>query len=671
MCGLGLEEVFSSNGILARNLADYEYRPFQIQMAEAVRNALSQGSHLIVEAGTGTGKTLAYLIPAIDYALESKKRVVVSTGTKNLQDQLMNKDIPFLKKVLPVDFKVVCMKGRVNYLCLHRLRLLCNQPLLQNLDEVDYFKQIERWAEESRTGNFEELAIPERLPFLKQISARSETCLGQQCEHFAECFITKMRKNAENAQIIVVNHHLFFADLMIRENEYGKVIPDYEAVIFDEAHLIEEIATNYFGSQVSTYQIEELLRDVSFLLKLTSAEGNKSIMKAIKEVQNATDELRQKIFQILGKKTRKRILKTDFFSDKVLTPVGGAFVFLVKRLEELEEKLLSSGELDSIPELVTADEEEVEKEILLRRVQQIRLQLGQIFEASKEDLIYWIECKDGNFTLYTSPLDISTLIQEKLFSNSTAILTSATLTSEGSFDYIKRRLGFVGQDCKTLLLGSGFNYQKQAILYLPKKMPEPGSFDYTIRAADEITRILEITRGRAFVLCTSVQSMSELYEVVAEQVKFPCFIQGQLSKTALLEQFRKTENAVLFATSSFWQGVDVKGEQLSCVIIDKLPFAVPTDPIIEARMDFIKEKGGDPFLEYSIPQATILLKQGIGRLIRSKTDKGILVILDPRIRTKSYGIKFIKSLPEMKITSEITDVKTFLEEKLVCEHTTK
>ncbi|MCS6874341.1 MAG: ATP-dependent DNA helicase [Pyrinomonadaceae bacterium] len=661
------EEIFGVNGIIAQGLGRaYEFRPSQIKMAEAVSKALLEKRHLIVEAGTGTGKTLAYLVSAVDYALRNKKRVIISTGTKNLQDQLIKKDIPFLLQILK--FKAVCIKGRSNYLCLNRMKRLSNQPILQNLEEVDAFRDLESWSEETQTGDFAELLIPENAPFLKYISARSETCLGQQCADFDRCFITKMRKEAESAQIIVVNHHLLFADLMVRENEYGKVLPDYDVVIFDEAHLIEDVAANYFGFEVSKYQIEELI-------ELANFEYDNRIAEILKNVHKAANESFEKVSQFIGNEVKKQILRSDLYLQEGFTVLGEALTFLDKALESLENGIKESSVVLENPDcglsfsiMVEKGEEDAEKETFLRYLKQIRLALQRILNCSDENFVYWAERQNGSLTLHASPISVSHLLRERIFENSTVILTSATLSSEGSFDYIKKRLGLFDDSCETLLLGSGFDYRKQALLYLPEDMPEPNSSDYIQQMAKEIVKILQVTQGRAFVLCTSNQSMNALYELVKGQVSFQCFVQGQSSRATLLDTFKQTPNSVLFATSSFWQGVDVVGDQLSCVIIDKLPFAVPTDPLLKARAEFIKRQGGDAFNEYFLPQAIILLRQGVGRLIRSKRDKGVVAILDPRIRTKSYGKKFINSLPEMKITSRLEDLKQFLG---VCEHFTK
>jgi len=644
-----VEEIFGPAGLIAKHHKDYEYRIGQIKMAEAVLRAFEEKKHLIVEAGTGTGKTLAYLVPAIAAALGQKKRIIISTGTKNLQEQLMEKDIPFLQKVLPKKFTAAYMKGRSNYACLYRVAKAENQPILEGLDELDHFEEIRHWARESNTGDRAELVnLPENLSFWGRINAKSEVCLGQKCPDFEPCFVTRMRARAEEADIVIVNHHLFFADLNIRGNEYGRVLPDYSAVIFDEAHLIEDIAADYFGFQVSTFQIDELVRD-SENLPITDAIVTRDLTKLAARIIGLADQFWTRFVQGRGQDGRFPLLP-NAFAQKVRneiqpTPLGEAYFALDSALERLENAI------DVHAEKMT------EAESLVRRVRQTRFDLDFVCSQAEKNYVYWIEKRGRGMFLRASPIDVSTLLQEKLFDKlETVVMTSATLSSNGKFDFIKDRLGLDNSKTDTMLAPSSFDYQKQAIIYLPKAMPEPRAPEFSQVAAAEIIKLLNVTNGRAFVLSTSLSSMNTLHELVSMRVNFPCLVQGSMSKAGLLERFRKTPNAVLFATSSFWQGVDVQGEQLSCVIIDKLPFAVPTDPIVAARTRFIDDNGGKSFFDYSVPQAVITLKQGIGRLVRSSTDKGVIAILDSRLRTKSYGKDFLNSLPRCKITSELQDV---------------
>lgn len=652
-----MEKIFGPNGLISSHHKDYEYRGGQIKMAEAVLRAFEQKKHLIVEAGTGTGKTMAYLVPAIAYALSENKRVIISTGTKNLQEQLMEKDIPFLQKIMPKPFTAAYMKGRSNYACLHRIKKAETQPILEGLDEMDYFEEIRHWARESETGDRSELVnLPENLSFWTRINAKSETCIGQKCPDFEPCFVTRMRARAEDADIVIVNHHLFFADLNIRGNEYGRVLPDYGAIIFDEAHLIEDIAADYFGFQVSNFQIDELVRDAD-ALPITDAHASRDLTKLAAKIIGLADQFWIRFAQTRNQDGRFP-LQPNAFARKTKsgeiepTPLGEAYFALDSTLERLETGL------EVYAEKMT------EAESLVRRVRQTRFDLDFVCSQAEKNYVYWLEKRGRGMFLRASPIDVSNLLQDKLFDKvETVVMTSATLSTNGKFDFIKDRLGLEDKNTDTMLAPSSFDYQKQAIIYLPKAMPDPRTPDFTNMAAAEIVKLVNVTNGRAFVLSTSLSSMNALYELVAMRVNFPCFVQGSMSKAGLLERFRKTPNAILFATSSFWQGVDVRGEQLSCVIIDKLPFAVPTDPIVAARTRFIDENGGKSFFDYSVPQAVITLKQGFGRLIRSATDKGVIALLDPRLKTKSYGRDFLNSLPRTKVTSELKDVeKLFLNE---------
>jgi ATP-dependent DNA helicase DinG len=664
-----VEEIFGPGGLIARAHPEYEYRPGQVQMAGAVLRAFEERRHLIVEAGTGTGKTLAYLVPAIAAAVSRGARVVVSTGTKNLQEQLMEKDIPFLQRVLPRKFSAAYLKGRGNYVCLSRMKRAEHSPVLDGLEDVDYFDAVRRWSRDSQTGDRAELTeLPEHLTFWRHIDARSETCTGQKCADYDACYITRMRQRATEADVVIVNHHLFFADLALRGGEFGQVIPDYSAVIFDEAHQVEDVAAEYFGAQVSNFQLEDMLRDLQ-MLPVTDASVNRELTRAANRVarfaeqfwmgfsrESRADEGRFPLLPgTFARKTREGAVEA--------TPLGDAYLGLDGALQRLETTL----------DVLREKPPEVEN--LIRRIRETRFNLEFVVAGDDRRYVYWVERRGRGTFLRASPIDVSTLLQDKLFDRvETVVLTSATLASAGSFDFIKQRLGLApagadegGADeegaVKTdeLVATSGYNYEEQAVLYLPSRMPDPRSPAWAERAAEEVAALLNVSRGRAFVLSTSLSGMRALYERVAPRVEFPCFVQGSMAKAGLLEKFRTTPNAVLFATASFWQGVDVRGEQLSCVIIDKLPFAVPTDPVVAARQRFIEEQGGSSFYEYSVPQAIITLKQGLGRLIRSATDRGLLAVLDPRLRTAGYGRLFLQSLPPCRVTSDLRDAAAVFE----------
>jgi len=645
-------EVFGPDGLIANAHPEYEYRPGQIDMARAVMRAFEEKRHLIVEAGTGTGKTLAYLVPAVAAALGGNGRVIVSTGTKNLQEQLMEKDIPFLQSILPRPFAATYMKGRSNYLCLNRLARAQSAPVLEGLDEVDYFEEVSQWSRETETGDRAELSnLPESLSFWRHIDARSESCLGQKCPDFDACFITRMRGRAQEADIVVVNHHLFFADLSLRNGNYGSVLPDYTAVILDEAHLIEEVASEYFGAQVSNYQIDDVVRDLG-MLTIEDAEVDRELTHSVARLSRFSDSFWMGFREGRGEDGRYPIIPGTFAKKKLsgeleATPLGELYFALEGAIARTETTL------DAF------QEKPPEVESLVRRLRQIRFELEFIVTGTDKKFVYWLERRNRGVFLRASPIDVAGLLQDKLFEEvPTVVLTSATLSSGGNFSFIRDRLGLDTAD--DLIAESSFDYQSQAILYLPARMPDPRDREWGSAAAAEVARILNATEGRAFVLSTSLAGMQSLFENVWAEIDYPCLVQGSASKGQLLKKFRETPNAVLFATSSFWQGVDVRGEQLSCVIIDKLPFAVPTDPIVAARQRYIEDCGGSSFYEYSVPQAIIALKQGLGRLIRSTTDRGVLAILDPRLRTKGYGRTFLQSLPPCRVTSRIDDLASIL-----------
>src|SRR5678815_1540112 len=601
-----MEEVFGPEGLIAQAHPEYEYRPGQVEMARAVMRAFEDNRHLIVEAGTGTGKTLAYLVPAVAAALGNRGRVIVSTGTKNLQEQLMEKDIPFLQSILPRPFSATYMKGRNNYLCLNRLARAQAAPVLEGLEEVDYFEEVSHWAQHTETGD-----------------------------------------RAQLADIVVVNHHLFFADLALRNGNYGSVLPDYTAVILDEAHLIEDVASEYFGSQVSNYQIDEIVRDIS-MLRLEDIEVDREVTKSTERLSRFGDEFWMGFRDGRGEEGRYPLNPGTFARRNIdgefeATPLGDLYSALDGSITRVETTL----------DLIKEKPPEVES--IVRRLRQIRFDLEFIVTGSDRKFVYWVERRGRGVFLRASPIDVAGLLQDKLFDEvPTVVLTSATLSSGGNFNFIRDRLGLDAAD--DLIAESSFDFESQAILYLPPQMPDPRSREWSDAAAEEVIKILNATDGRAFVLSTSLAGMQSLFENVWAEIDYPCLVQGSAAKGQLLKRFRETPNAVLFATSSLWQGVDVRGDQLSCVIIDKLPFAVPTDPIVAARQRYIEDSGGSSFHEYSVPQAIIALKQGLGRLIRSTTDRGVLAVLDPRLRTKSYGQTFLRSLPPCRTTTRIDDL---------------
>lgn len=632
-----LERIFGPRGWLARNHPNYEYRRGQLEMAEVVESALENRQHLIVEAGTGTGKTLAYLVPII----RSGCRVVISTGTKNLQEQVFFKDIPFLRKLFP-QIRATLMKGRQNYLCRQRLYDIEKQPVLKGLEEVERYAEIRAWEKRTETGDRAELEnLPDASELWSLIDARRETCTGQKCAQFERCFITWMHQRAAESDILIVNHHLFFADLALRQMDFTSLLPDYAAIVFDEAHEMEDVATQYFGLQVSNYRVEELARDTETTLRL---KGLKSA-----EVLAAVSELRRRadlFFELFPAGEGRTAFDNR---DAFLEVHRGTYSALLNAFVHLETEL---SRLQDRPE-------EVNK--LATRAVELRQAFEVVLESKERNFVFWWERRGRGVFLEASPIDVSVILRERLFERVEAvILTSATLAVGGTFDFLKRRLGV--QNAKERVLDSHFDYGRQALLYTPVHLPDPREADFARLAAEEVVQILKATRGRAFVLFTSYQQMREVYERVRRRLRYPMLLQGTAPRTALLDRFRRAPHAVLFATSSFWQGVDVQGPQLSAVIIDRLPFAVPTEPVVAARIRMINEEGGNAFTEYQTPEAVISLKQGFGRLIRSENDHGVLAILDHRMVRKPYGRVFFASLPGYRRTDRLEEVKAFMRE---------
>lgn len=628
-------QFFGPQGWLARCHPNYEYRPGQLEMAEAVATALEEKRHLIVEAGTGTGKTLAYLVPAILFG----KRVVVSTGTKNLQEQIFFKDIPFLEQHLGRRLRVCYMKGRNNYACRQKIYDAEKEPILEGMEELNEFRIIREWEKRTETGDRAEIReLPETSTLWPKIDARRELCSGQKCQQFSRCFITKMLQRAHESDLIIVNHHLFFADLAVKDEDWGGIIPDYAAVIFDEAHEIEDVAGQYFGFSVSNHQVEELRRDVTRTAHLKGF-GSRELDRILTALRDASE----RFFALFGEEEGRWGFNEQ---ERLLEKHGERYDELLAQLELLALKL--EGARKAIDEAIP----------LLRRTVEIQEKLRFWMETRDPSCVYWVERRGRGCYLQVTPIDVAPVLRERLFDRvDTVILTSATLSVGGTFDYIKQRLGL--DHCRELIVPGSFDYRRQTLLYVPQHLPDPRSPTFPDAAATEIIQILRITQGRAFILFTSYQQMQAVYERVRPALDYPMLIQGTAPRTALLDEFRSTPHAVLFATSSFWQGVDVPGEQLSCVIIDKLPFAVPNDPVVEARIRALRAEGRNPFYEYQIPQAALTLKQGFGRLIRSSSDRGVLVLLDHRICQRPYGKIFFDSLPDYRFTTNRTDVEEF------------
>jgi ATP-dependent DNA helicase DinG len=614
-----VEDFFGPGGLLEQKLEDYEHRPSQIRMARAVHRALEEQNHVIIEAGTGTGKTLAYLLPALIHG----QRILVSTGTKTLQDQIFYKDIPLLESVLGRPIRAAYLKGRNNYLCRIKLETLHAEGLFSPR-ELRTFKSILDWAQDTETGDRAELgSIGDDSELWSRMDARRDRCLGTKCKDYERCFLTLVRQKAMEADIVVVNHHLFFADLAIRKSDVAAILPDYSAVIFDEAHELEDIATDYFGFHVSNYRLSEFVHDA------------RKLEADVDLVERASDR---------------------FFNGFAILRDGR---HPITQLEGIDALI---GALQDARKAIQQKKDFLgEYEALARRSGEIQSELEVFRSGDLQNYVSWIEHRDRGIFLEACPIDVSGMLSERLFTRvPTCVLTSATLTVADSFGYIRTRIGF--NEGRELALATEFNVRKQALLYIPNRMPDYRHPSYLERAAEEIKLVLRASQGRAFVLFTSYRQMEALYQLLVDDLPYPCLMQGKGGgKGRLLEEFKMTKNAVLFATSSFWQGVDVKGEALSAVIIDKLPFQVPSDPLVAARTAHIQRMGGNAFSEYQVPNAILRLKQGFGRLIRSTTDRGILAVLDNRLSTKSYGRLFMQSLPDYEVTNDIQDLVEFMQ----------
>jgi ATP-dependent DNA helicase DinG len=635
-----MEQIFGPGGYLDKcMIGGYEHRPAQLEMAQAVDDAFEKHHHVIVEAGTGTGKTLAYLLPAIC----SGRRVVISTATKSLQEQLYQKDVPFLQKHFAPQLKVAVMKGRSNFLCRTKLHALADQPMLRGMEELDAFKQIREWAKVTETGDRAELTfLPDDSDLWTRIDARRDTCTGKKCPEFDQCFLTAMQNRAKEADLIIVNHHLFFADLALKQDDFGSILPEYSAVVFDEAHEMEDVASDYFGQQISNFRFEELARDADQALRLTHL-GSPSLLRRTQRVR----EKNRAFFETFPPRDG-RFQFTRNEREAFLEQNHEAYDSLMNALKGLETEFAA----------LTQKPEELLR--VARRSFELRQELAFLFESNEKNFVYWFERRNKGVFLAATPIDVSQILRERLFEAfDTVVLTSATLTVGGRFEFIRHRLGL--DHAKENALPPEFEYGQQALLYLPHKMPDVRDPGFSTKAADEIVELLERSQGRAFCLFTSYSQMNDLYERVRTRVDYPLLLQGTAPRPVLLERFKNTPNAVLFATSSFWQGVDVPGDQLSCVIVDRLPFAVPSDPIVAARVRALQEEGRNPFSEFQVPQAVLALKQGFGRLIRTKTDRGVLALLDSRIVRMPYGKIFLESLPRYRRTHDLEDVARFLD----------
>lgn len=642
MNSMNLKDLLGPEGPISQNMPGYEHRLQQIKVAIAIQNALKTKRHCLAEAGTGVGKSMAYIIPAAEHALNGNK-VIISSHTLYLQAQLMNKDIPFVQNAIPqMPFTAVIMKGRSNYLCLNNLDAETPQLLLTR---DPFFERIREWAKETQTGDVAELDFA--FSEWEEICSDQDTCHRQECRFFHKCFYYKARKAASEADIVITNHSLFFSDLAIRMTDPNAgVLPDYKVVIFDEAHHLEDVATKVFGIEFSNWRIP------SFLNKIRRTKGISLDPKRIQTIE----KLNQELFGIFVNYQKQEFFFEDIYHEQSQDEIENIVSVLTTMLDGLNREL---------SEQETEGRQELEDRLngLKRMCTRISEELKLLFFGTEDGYFKWGE-KASNGKLATcylrySPLSVADLLYNSLWKQvDTAVLTSATLSNSGRFDYIKARLGI--PDCVEIIEDSPFDFRNQSLLYIPKHLDFPSeSPEYADKVADEIERIVRASGGRAFLLFTSYRMMNAVYERLLTRLPYVLLKQGDMPNEQLVQEFLRLNNACLFGVHSFWEGVDIRGEALSCVVIDKLPFGVPDNPLNRARINSIKAAGRDWFREYAIPQAQIRLKQGFGRLIRKKDDRGVVAILDSRLVKKHYGKEFLQYLPPSPITHSIEDVEAF------------
>ncbi|MBN1944930.1 MAG: ATP-dependent DNA helicase [Bradymonadales bacterium] len=636
-----MESYFCPGGLMASTLPGYESRPGQLDMALAVSRVIERQDRLVVEAGTGTGKTLSYLIPAV----LSGKRILISTATRNLQEQIYGKDVPLLKQ-LGLDVPATYLKGRSNYLCLYRFEQFRQAPLFRNAQDGPYFDAILAWATATESGDRAELhQLPDSYATWADLSSTPESCLGSQCPDYEACFVTRARRQAARSQVIIVNHHLFFGDLAVRAGGFGEILPELEVVIFDEAHHLEETATHFFGRVISLARIRDLRLDIERAVRgLSSPQPELS-----DQLQRYEEEFRR-LFQVVGvlvpQQQRCQLSAHTLENPSLLEKKEEA----LEALRTLERRVMATAALG---ETALA---------FARRCRELGGDTSFILDGSDAGWVYFSEHRGARhwLSLQACPIDLGPIFQEMLYPQyPITIFTSATLTVEGRFHYYRSRIALgIDQPVKELVLPSPFDFHEQALLFVPEGLPEPTHPRFAEAISPIIEELLEVTAGRAFVLFTSYRNLHLVHEAVKDRLPYPILVQGERSRTALLDQFRKIPS-VLLATTSFWEGVDVPGENLSLVIMDKLPFASPADPVVKARIEYIRQQGGEPFNQYQVPQAAIALKQGFGRLIRHRRDRGIVAILDRRLLEKSYGQVFLETLPSTGLTRSLSEVRAW------------
>lgn len=630
---LGVVDLLGESGPFARLIEGFQVRPQQQEMLKAIQTAMQTQGTAVIEAGTGVGKTFAYLAPA----LLCDERVIISTGSKTLQDQLYHKDLPLVRKALKSAVKTALLKGRANYLCLHRMKTTLTEGRLPDRKSVTWLRRIRDWSELTSKGDIAELsAVPHDAEIWGRVTSTTENCLGAECGDYQDCYVVKARRAAQDAGLVVVNHHLFFADMALKEEGFGELLPMADVVVLDEAHQLPEIASSFFSDTLSSRQLLDLKRD-TLMEALESASDMPQIRESLGHLEKAVLDLR------LAMDTPGQRAPWVRIRNKPA---------IVNHLQELS---------DSMDELAVQLEHAAERskglESCYARLLEQRARLERLHNP-QADSVQWFETFTRGFAITTTPLDVAVPFKKCMDELPCSwVMTSATLAVGQSFEHFNQRMGL--DQAETLQLDSPFDYWRNSLLYLPAGLPEPQDRDFISALVDAAIPVINACGGRTFMLFTSYRALNEAAELLRDQIEFPLLIQGESPQRDMIEKFRQMGNAVLLGTASFWEGVDVRGDALSCVIIDKLPFAAPNDPVMEARLEAIRQRGGNPFAEYQIPQAVITLKQGVGRLIRDENDRGVLMICDVRLRTRSYGKIFLDSLPRMPRTQKLEIVERF------------
>jgi len=643
-----IEEILGPHGLLARSLDGFEFRPSQMEMALKIQDAIQKEIPAIVEAGTGTGKTFGYLVPII----LSGKKAVISTGTKNLQEQIYFKDLPLLEKATHIKVDATIMKGRKNYLCLHKYSQYFSQPSLFREDPGETKKRLDAWLGETDFGDRAELSwLSDDDPLWDALSSTSDQCLGVHCMFQEDCFLSRLRSRAARSRVIIVNHHLFFADLKVKKSGFGEIIPRFQMVLFDEAHSIEEIGTIYFGESLSTNQLTELAGDLEKISKKLLDEAKGKLRRHLTDIRAASEQL-WGLFE--GKEDKGRLdhETLSLISEGPAREISRALRYVSEKagLEEPNHQHSKTGKIQDSASL----------QALAARAGELNHLLDQVLWKRGINWLNWYEKRKRSLVLHASPLNISERMNELLYQKvQTILFTSATLSTNGNFDYIRSRLN-LPEDALEGLYPSHFDFEHQTLMYLPKDLPPPNEPGFGSEIARRISDIVKRTEGRALVLFTSYHNMNLVWNILKDHVPYTILRQGDAPRSVLLDTFRQDIHSILLGTASFWQGVDVPGESLSCLIVDKLPFESPGEPLVAARIDAIHEQGGNPFMEYQVPSAVIVLKQGLGRLIRKGSDRGILSVLDKRIMTSRYGSIFLNSLPKIPISHHLSDISLFL-----------